>query len=375
MQATALIVTASVAALPSLMAYLAMIALAAFAGGSSVALLTLGHRRLQVLLSLTGGVLLGVGMLHLLPHAFLELGRQIEATMGWVLAGFFFMFLLERAFHSHAHHTADGDAAGHPHGPACGHQHEARVAEPSERSQRRWGWAGALAGLALHSLADGAALAASVEADAAHGAGFMAGFATFLAILLHKPFDAGIITALMLNAGISRRTRLFVNGCYAAVVPLGAAAFLVSLRFSGPQQQMITGAALGLAAGAFICIAAADLLPEVQFHSHDRVLLSLALALGIAIAWGISLLERTVHSHEDHRPAGISRQAVGFPPCAVSVSPGRSGRNVPPRPSTGSSEGQAEDAHTRGIILPSAGIQRAALQGLLHRVPGPHEPV
>ncbi len=374
MQATALIVTAFVAGLPSLMAYLVMIALAAFAGGSSVALLTLGHRRLQVLLSLTGGVLLGVGMLHLLPHAFLELGRQIEATMGWVLAGFFFMFLLERAFHSHAHHTADGDAAGHSHGPACVHQHESPAAEPLERGQRRWSWAGALAGLALHSLADGAALAASVEADAAHGAGFLAGFATFLAILLHKPFDAGIITALMLNAGISRRTRLFVNGCYAAVVPLGAAAFLVSLRFSGPQEQMITGAALGLAAGAFICIAAADLLPEVQFHSHDRVLLSLALALGIAIAWGISLLERSVHSHEDHRPAGISLQTVGSPPCAFAVSPGHGGRNVSKGPSLQLPEGPAGNSDSGRMIPPSAGIRWATPQGLLVRVPAPHEP-
>ena len=73
---------------------LAVVAGAAYAGGSSLSFLSMGHRRMQVLLSLTGGVLLGVGLLHLLPHAFLQLGRQIDTTMTWVLAGFFLMFLL-----------------------------------------------------------------------------------------------------------------------------------------------------------------------------------------------------------------------------------------------------------------------------------------
>jgi zinc and cadmium transporter len=61
---------------------------------------------------------------------------------------------------------------------------------------------------------------------------------------------------------------------------------------------------LALAGGAFVCIAAADLLPEVQFHSHDRLLLTTALALGLAIAWGITALERSSHAHAAHaRPA------------------------------------------------------------------------
>ena len=188
----------------SLTVYLACIAAAAFAGGSSVAFLSLGHRTMQVLLSLTGGVLLGVGLLHLLPHAHAELGGDIETTMGWVLVGFFLMFLLERAFHGHSHHTADGEhECGHGHAhcetPAAGgHGHA-----PAAGGTGRWAWCGAFAGLALHSLADGAALAASVRADAEHGGGLVSGFAAFLAILLHKPFDSGIIAALMIGSGAS----------------------------------------------------------------------------------------------------------------------------------------------------------------------------
>jgi zinc and cadmium transporter len=277
---------------------LAVVAAAAYAGGSSLSFLSMGHRRMQVLLSLTGGVLLGVGLLHLLPHAFLQLDRQIDTTMLWVLAGFFLMFLLERAFHGHSHHTADGGDHGHDHGHDCehGHSHSHAVAH-AVPAGGRWAWCGAFAGLALHSLADGAALAASVRADADHGAGWLAGFATFLAVVLHKPFDAAIIGTLMLNAGVSSRGRSIANGLYALVVPLGAVAFLFSLRVFGGQQETIIGVAMALAAGAFLCIAAADLLPEVQFHSHDRVLLTSSLALGLAIAWGITVMERSSHAH------------------------------------------------------------------------------
>jgi zinc and cadmium transporter len=58
-----------------------------------------------------------------------------------------------------------------------------------------------------------------------------------------------------------------------------------------------------MAAGAFLCIAAADLLPEVEFHSHDRLLLTAALTLGIAIAWGIVVMERSSYAHAVHAGA------------------------------------------------------------------------
>jgi zinc and cadmium transporter len=271
----------------ALAGYLVLIAAAAFLGGASVSLFALGHRATQVLLSFTGGVLLGVGLLHLLPHAAFELGGDVEATMGWALIGFFAMFLLERAFHAHAHHAADS-ACEHDHGPDHHHHHAAAS------TGGRWAWCGALAGLTLHSLADGAALAASVNADQA------AGFATFLAILLHKPLDSAIIATLMISAGARRGLRTAVNLGYAAVVPLGAAGFLASLPLFGGQREVVVGIALALAGGAFVCIAAADLLPEVQFHAHDRLLLTTALVLGLGLAWGMTVAERSTHGPDGH---------------------------------------------------------------------------
>lgn len=292
-----------------------LVAAAALAGGGSLSLLTLGHRPMQVLLSLTGGVLLGVGLLHLLPHAAAALDGDLDATMGWVLAGFFGMFVLERAFHPHAHHAADTAAeAGHG---ACGHAshqghhhghtHDHGRPPAGRHGGGRWAWGGVFAGLAVHGLADGAALAASTLADFEHGAGWLAGSGTFLAVLLHKPFDAAIIAALLLEAGAGQAPRRLANLCYSLVVPLGGLAFLVGLRLSGAPAGPVIGIAMAVAAGAFVCIAAADLLPEVQFHSHDRVLLTTSLALGLAIAWGVGLLERAAHDHA--RPAA----ALGMP--------------------------------------------------------------
>jgi zinc and cadmium transporter len=54
---------------------------------------------------------------------------------------------------------------------------------------------------------------------------------------------------------------------------------------------LLLPAALAFSAGAFICIALGDLLPEVQFHSHDRAQLTVLFLLGIVIAWAIGAIE------------------------------------------------------------------------------------
>jgi len=280
-----------------LVMFLALIAVASIAGGTSASLLTIGHRRMQIVLSLTGGVMLGVGMLHLLPHAFFQLAHDIDRTAFWLLVGFFLMFLLERAFHGHAHHSAEGNHDDHDHGhdavPApCSHTPHA--------ASSRWAWLGAFAGLALHSLADGAALAASVQADGEHGAGLLSGFATFVAIVLHKPFDSLMIATLMIASGMQAGRRRIVTLIYATMVPLGTVAFRASLGLAPEHAEDILGIAMAMAAGAFLCIAAADLLPEVEFHSHDRLLLTAALTVGIALAWGMTVLEHASGMHTLH---------------------------------------------------------------------------
>ena len=76
------------------------------------------------------------------------------------------------------------------------------------------------------------------------------------------------------------------------------------------SNPVFLGGALAFCAGTFLCIACADLLPELQFHSHDRLKLSVALAAGLAVAILIGQFEASSHAH--HEPEAV-RAAVHGP--------------------------------------------------------------
>ena len=155
-------------------------------------------------------------------------------------------------------------------------------------------------GLGLHTLIDGVALSASVLSDAEHGAWLgLAGLGTFLAVALHKPLDAFAITSTMRAGGWARGHRDLINLLFATACPLGAALFYLGVtRVDG--SDVVLGWGLALSAGFFLCIALADLLPEVSFHDHDRGKLTAALLLGIALAVAVENLPGHHHgSHQD----------------------------------------------------------------------------
>ena len=126
----------------------------------------------------------------------------------------------------------------------------------------------------------------------------------FLVIALHKPFDSMTLGALMRLGQRSLVFRQFVNVLFALLVPAGAGLFYLGLGGSeSAAQAAIVAAALAFSAGTFLCIATSDLLPELQFHSHDRGKLSAALIIGLAVSWGISQVEARVHGHGHQQAA------------------------------------------------------------------------
>jgi zinc and cadmium transporter len=309
--------------------YCLAVGIASLAGGALAANLKLSHRRLQFALSFVGGTMLGVGVLHLLPHAIIialeskaagegamshgALHASLDGVVLAVVLGFMSMFLLERFFHFHQHESpehaghhdccddgcdahAAGQGAGHGHGHAHAHGRK-------PRKMNELGWIGAAVGLTLHSILEGVALSAAVLAAAAHGdTGVIAGLSTFVVILLHKPFDGLTITTLVRAAGRPAGFAHAVNAVFALVVPVGAAMLWLGVSQNGAE---ILPYALAFSAGTFICIATSDLLPELQFHRHDRVGLSAALLVGLALAATIARIESAVaqshdHAHHDH---------------------------------------------------------------------------
>lgn len=291
--------------------YCICVAGASLLGGALPGLVRLTHRRMQLVMSFVGGLMLGVALLHLVPHALHEL-KSIDRLGLWMLGGLVAMFLLIRVFHVHAHEHGDiSDVAGHhEHAGPYEHHHHHHDAEDAAAGQHPFSWVGLAAGLALHTLIDGLALGAAVMAEAHDQHAFaLFGLGTFLAVALHKPLDALSITSLMAAGGWSRGAIQFANLCFAVLCPVGAAAS--AWGFSGmPGGNLVLGGALAFAAGVFLCIALADLLPEVTFHAHDRLPLTCALFLGIALAWAIGFLEPAhVHSHEGH--PSEARSSVG----------------------------------------------------------------
>jgi zinc and cadmium transporter len=285
--------------------YGGLIILASLAGGWLPIAARLTHTRLQVAISFVAGLMLGVGLLHMLPHAWHQF-RSIDRAVLWLLAGFLVMFFAQRFFHFH-HHDVPDEAAEHDHFSHSDHEHcEHSLAE---QSARRLSWVGAAVGMTLHSLIDGVALAASVQAEA-EGSG-VRGLGAFLVILLHKPFDAMAISTLMRAGGRSKYTCHLVNGLFAVAIPVGVALFHLGVNQSGSVEGEVLGAALAFAAGTFLCIATSDLLPEIQFHTHDRFKLSFALLAGLGLAALIGRFETSGHDHhlDDNKPSAA--QAPG----------------------------------------------------------------
>jgi len=295
--------------------YCLFILFASLAGGWLPLVLRLTHRVMQVALSFVAGVMLGVGILHLLPHAIAEAG-SVDAVVMWMLVGFVAMFFLERVFHFHTHEAPDGDHShcDHDHGHHHPHQHYDELShaaqvtgEAAPADAHQLSWAGVAIGLSLHTLADGVALGAAVAAEWHAGMGFaLAGLGTFLAIVLHKPFDAMAIGTLMAAGGWRPGARHVVNAIFALMIPIGVLLFFAGLTNWDDEAHVFIGYALAFSAGTFLCISASDLLPELQFHRHDRLLLSVALLAGLALAWAIGLVESHGHDHShEHRHARV----------------------------------------------------------------------
>lgn len=283
-----------------LLGYCLVVLAASLAGGWLPLLVRLTHTRLQTAISFVAGLMLGMALLHLIPHA-IEQAHSVDRVVAWALTGFLTMFFLQRFFHFHHHDLPEDDPEDccHDHAEPHAHDHSHTLAE---KSARQLSWVGTALGLSLHSLLDGLALAAAVMAEA-HGHIGLAGLGTALVVILHKPFDAMAISTLMTASRKSRSSRQLLNALFALATPIGAISFCLGANQLAESHAALLGGALAFCAGNFLCIACSDLLPELQFHSHDRFKLSIALLAGLAVAILIGGFETT--GHEGHNPEPV----------------------------------------------------------------------
>jgi zinc and cadmium transporter len=281
---------------PTLLLIFYCLAIAGFSlvGGLLPAWIRMTHTRTQLVMSLVSGLMLGVAFYHLLPHSVALVGGShgADTAVWWLMVGLIVMLLLLRVFHFHQHDFSSEEGSQHDHQHQHQH-HNHNHSHEHERPVHGLSWIGLALGLAVHTLIDGVALGAVMLAGGPVGG--LIGIGVFLAIALHKPLDAMSIVTVMEAGGWSRQARTSANLVFALMCPLGALLFFFGVDVVADSRNHLVAAALAFSAGAFICIALSDLLPEVHFHSHDRVKLTLAFLLGIIVAYGIGSVE----------PAGI----------------------------------------------------------------------
>ena len=279
----------------------------------------LTHTRLQVYLSFSAGAMLGAAFFHMMPEA-VRLGSA--GTLRWAAVGLLALFFLERFFAFH-HHEAPADPAEpcpthpHEHAPAARATRRAwsiprrraggsrrprgrrctggprRSAWPCTRWPGGWRWPAPRRPHAAGTTAWGAAA-----------------WGVFLATIVHKPADALTIVSLMLRAGAPRPRAHLVNLAFALMIPLGVALFFVGSAGSARRPSAsLTAAALAFSAGTFLCIALSDLLPELQFHAHDRLSLSVALLAGVGLMAATAAWE----PGDSHKPPAHQHDARPVP--------------------------------------------------------------
>lgn len=182
-----------------------------------------------IFISLAVGALLGDAFIHLIPEAFEDTTNSLLVSI-LIVAGILFFFILEKFLHWH-HHDDDTEKNHiHPVGELV------------------------LFSDGVHNFIDGVTIGASFMVS------IPVGIATALAVILHEiPQEVGDF-AVLLHAGYSKIKALFLNFLSALLAVVGVIFALVL----GDVSENLVVYFLPIAAGGFIYIAIADLIPELQ---------------------------------------------------------------------------------------------------------------
>lgn len=220
------------------------------------------NKVLPYLVSLSIGALLGDAFVHLLPEAFASAGLPVYVSLS-VLSGFFLFLILEHGLHWH--HSHGEEEHTHDHGTHIGPM--ITIAD------------------GVHNFIDGIIIAlgflVSIEA----------GIATTIAVVLHEiPQEIGDM-GLLVYAGWSRAKALFFNFLSGCTSILGFALVYIYAGYSY-SFNVYMPYLLAFAAGGFIYIAGADLIPELRRNHRSQFIKHIIVILvGIFAMFGLLLLE------------------------------------------------------------------------------------
>lgn len=234
-----------------------------------VILLSLSRRVLETLLlpfvSFATGVMLSAVFVHILPEVIRE-SSNLQISLLLVLAGMMLSFIIEKVIHWHHCHHLGCENHPHPAGNMI------------------------LLGDAVHNLLDGMLVASAYIADV------RLGLATTVAVVLHEiPQEIGDFSVLV-HSGFTIPRALFLNFLSALAAVAGAVVVLV---VAGPLGHVET-ILLPIAAGNFLYIAGADLIPELHKESRPKQ----ALVQFLCILAGVGLMVVLAGAADTHGKVG-----------------------------------------------------------------------
>ncbi|WGI17328.1 ZIP family metal transporter [Methanonatronarchaeum sp. AMET-Sl] len=233
-----------------------IIALLAWIGILTLALSNKTFKKLiKLLVAFAAGTLIAAAFIHLIPEAFYELGvghGELTAPL-LIIGGFVFFFILEQYLNWHHCHKA-----------------------PEEHVKTPFSYMILIAN-GIHNFVDGILIGAAFLVD------YSLGIVTAIGVAAHEiPQELGNF-GILVYGGWEKLKALFVNFLAALLIIPGGIVAYIGAEIIDPVFI------IPFAAGAFIYIGAADLIPEI--HNGENIKTSIIILtmflLGIAIILGV----------------------------------------------------------------------------------------
>ena len=221
------------------------------------------HKILFFLVAFSAGSIFGASMFDLLPEA-IEMVAE-EVVYLYISGGFVAFYFLERFiywYHGHGHHEDIEEE--HRYTPAGGFAYLNLIGD------------------GVHNFIDGMVIAASFTAS------FEVGVATTIAVIFHElPQEMGDY-GILIYAGVDKTKALIYNFIAASTVILGgvfASMFIETV-------ESLSGILISFSAGAFIYLAASELIPELQKEKDLKKSLVqfFIFIIGMAVIYSLGLV-------------------------------------------------------------------------------------
>ena len=222
------------------------------------------HSILFFLIAFSAGSILGAAFFDLLPEAMEMMDESVVFI--YIALGFVAFYFLERFIYWYH-----------------GHGHYSDIIEHEDERAATKGFAYLnIIGDAIHNFIDGMIIAASFTVGA------HVGVATTVAVIFHElPQEMGDY-GILIYAGFEKTRALMLNFAAALSVVVGG----IFASFYLETVEAFSGTLIAFSAGAFIYLAASELIPELKEEEDFRraVIQFIIFIVGLVLIWYLGLL-------------------------------------------------------------------------------------